>query len=406
MRHFSFLPEGKLDELFFQRPKDLGLDSPPGHLATALGATLYSPATRPNLVQDILRLSSRGCFSMVICLEDSVPDDELHIAEQNVVEALTELYAQRAENPAGAARLPMIFLRPRSSEQLVRLSQRLGAGLRVLSGFAIPKFEAETNLAQDYFDALGEVRSIASRAPQTSPALPTDETFWLMPILESPSIIHQETRIDALRRIFDIIKVNRNDVLAVRIGATDFSSAFGLRRSRDLTIYDVKVVSSVISDIVNILGRPEDSLVISGPVWEHFDHNERVLRPLLRATPFAEAGESGLRERLLTSNMDNLIREITLDQANGLLGKTVIHPSHLPLVHAMSVVSHEEYSDAVAICGTSQGGATASPYSNKMNEQKPHRAWAEQILRKADVFGVSAPGIIFVDLLEASMQCH
>ena len=44
--------------------------------------------------------------------------------------------------------------------------------------------------------------------------------------------------------------------------------------------------------------------------------------------------------------MDGLLREIELDRANGLLGKTCIHPSHVLPVHALSVVSHEEFSDA------------------------------------------------------------
>ena len=46
----------------------------------------------------------------------------------------------------------------------------------------------------------------------------------------------------------------------------------------------------------------------------------------------------------------------------------------------MSVVSHEEYLDAMAIAGNTAGGAAASPYRNKMNEMKPHQAWARRTL--------------------------
>jgi citrate lyase beta subunit len=200
------------------------------------------------------------------------------------------------------------------------------------------------------------------------------------------------------------VRRHREDVLALRIGATDLASAYGLRRSRDLTVYDVKLVSAVIADIVNVLGRPEDGFVISGPVWEHYDTTERILRPQLRMTPFADAKEQELRERLILRGLDGLIREITLDQANGLLGKTVIHPSHVPVVHALSVVSHEEYVDAQSIVSDSGGGASASPYGNKMNESKPHRAWATKTLLRAQAYGVSAERMTFVDLLEASMR--
>lgn len=403
MRHFSFLAENQLEHLFFRRPATLDLDSDPALLAVALGATLYSPGTRSDLASDITKLGARGVLSMVICLEDSIPDSEVAAAEENLALTLEQLYRRRAETPGGQP-LPMLFVRPRSPEQMLALARRAGAAMRLLSGFAVPKFENENGGAQRYFEALAQVRQLVLDAPESAPGFATDHRFWLMPILESPAIIHRETRTQALARVVEVIGAHRQDVLAVRIGATDFSSAFGLRRTRDLTIYDVQVVASVISDIVNMLGRPEDALVISGPVWEHFDNNERLLRPQLRVTPFAAAHEGALRQRLLSSNLDGLIREIGLDHANGLLGKTVIHPSHVPLVHALSVVSHEDYLDALAITAPTGGGATASPYSNKMNEHKPHRAWAERTLLRADAFGVAAPEINFVDLLEASVR--
>ena len=36
-----------------------------------------------------------------------------------------------------------------------------------------------------------------------------------------------------------------------------------------------------------------------------------------------------------------------------------------------------------------------------MNEMKPHRKWAERVMDRAAAFGVTAPGINFVDLLTA-----
>jgi hypothetical protein len=38
-----------------------------------------------------------------------------------------------------------------------------------------------------------------------------------------------------------------------------------------------------------------------------------------------------------------------------------------------------------------------------MNEVKPHRAWAERTLGRAEVFGVAREGISFVELLAASL---
>ena len=36
-----------------------------------------------------------------------------------------------------------------------------------------------------------------------------------------------------------------------------------------------------------------------------------------------------------------------------------------------------------------------------MNESKPHRNWASRVIDRAAVFGVTHPGVGFVDLLTA-----
>lgn len=402
MRHFNFLSEEQIARLFHARPRNLTLESDPALLAAALGATLYCPADRPKLATDIRKQSLRGCMSMVLCLEDAIADSAVEAAEANVVQTLSQLYRQAREAAADTTpadqETPMLFIRVRTPTQMLELAQRCGETLGVLAGFVVPKFEDETGIAQRFIDALHRIHTDHGQGGSDS-----QRRLRLMPILESPVMIHAETRSTALANIRRVLQANRDDILAVRLGATDMSSAFGLRRARDLTIYDVRVVASMIGDIVNVLGRREDGFVISGPVWEHYANTERLLRPMLRATPFAVADEVELRQRLLLGNLDSLMREIALDQANGLLGKTVIHPSHVPLVHAMSVISHEEYVDAGEILGQTGGGAQASPYGNKMNEMKPHQGWAAATLRRAAAFGVAAENITYVDLLEASM---
>jgi citrate lyase beta subunit len=100
------------------------------------------------------------------------------------------------------------------------------------------------------------------------------------------------------------------------------------------------------------------------------------------------------------------MREAILDRANGLTGKSVIHPSHIPPVHALAVVPHEEYQDALDIIEpeSTAGGVRASEYGNKMNEMRPHRTWAERTLRRAHVFGSAADGISHIDLLTALQE--
>ncbi|KQQ27432.1 HpcH/HpaI aldolase/citrate lyase family protein [Frondihabitans sp. Leaf304] len=386
MRHFSFLSDDYRSRLFHRQPVELTTASPARLLSTALGATLYTPGDRPDLAGSVIRQTARGAISMVLCLEDSIADDVVPMAEDNVVQALRDL--------DGRDGLPLLFVRVRTAAQITMLAERAGDAIGSLAGFVVPKFHNDDGYGQDFLDALHEVQS--ARPARAG-------SLRIMPILESPAMIHAESRTRVLSDIASLLQANRDDVLAVRIGTTDLSSVFGLRRSRDLTIYDVNVVASVIGDIVNILGRGSDGFTITGPVWEHYADTERLLRPQLRLTPFAEAHEENLRRQLLVKNYDGLLREITLDHANGLLGKTVIHPSHVPLVHALSVISHEEYLDAVAITAPGSAGVAASPYRNKMNEMKPHQMWAEKTLLRADAFGVASPEATFVDFLEASM---
>jgi citrate lyase beta subunit len=410
VQHFKALNQTERDRLFLVAPETLDVRTDSSLLAVALGATLYSPANRSDLAKSVLKQTERGCVSIVLCLEDSIPDNDVNASERNLLAALAELDSL----PDRDRSLPFLFVRCRTPEQLLDVGRRAGASLDVVTGFVLPKFENETGRGRAFLEALQrlnrETGRTITRAAVEAASTPDNGTrrevapLRAMPIIEDKLMTHLETRHKALANALALINSFRELVLCVRIGATDMSSTFGLRRSRDLTIYHVNVVANVIGDVVNFFGRTDDGWVITGPVWEHFTNKERVLRPLLRATPFSTVNEAVLRQRLLMDNLDGLIREIELDQANGLLGKTVIHPSHVPVVHSMSVVSHEEYLDALDIVAGLSGGVKASLYGNKMNELKPHRSWAERTLLRARAFGVANAGISFAELLEASMR--
>ncbi|OKJ00302.1 ATP/GTP-binding protein [Streptomyces sp. CB01249] len=383
MRHFGHIAAAAKDGLFFQEPCAFDADSPAPLLSAALGATLYSPATRPRLADDIVKLAGRGVVSMVLCLEDSIDDSEVAGAEENLVRQFAELDARSIE-------LPLLFIRVREPEQITDLVRRLGASVRLLSGFVLPKFTRARGVP--FMEALTKAEAAAGRR------------LFAMPVLESPELLHLETRRDTLRGIAETVTAHRDRVLALRLGVTDFCSAYGLRRSPDMTAYDVGIVAHVIADVVNVLGRADGTgFTVTGPVWEYFPRQERMFKPQLRNSPFQENRAEALRTALIAHDLDGLLREIDLDRANGLLGKTCIHPSHVAPVHALSVVSHEEFSDAQDILRpeSNGGGVLRSAYTNKMNEVKPHRAWAERTLLRAEAFGVAREDVGFVDLLEA-----
>ncbi|MFH9392056.1 HpcH/HpaI aldolase/citrate lyase family protein [Streptomyces sp. NPDC017556] len=407
MRHFGHISPTAREGLFFREPCTFTADSPARMLSVALGATLYSPATRLSLADDVLKQAARGVVSMVLCLEDSIDDAEVTGAEANLIRQFAELAARdaaagaqgaasaaapRDPRDAAAADVPLLFIRVREPAQITDLVRRLGDSVRMLSGFVLPKFTEERG--RQFLEALDEAESECGRR------------LFAMPVLESPELLHLETRGEILQGIARSVEKHRDRVLALRLGVTDFCSAYGLRRAPDMTAYDVHIVASVIADVVNVLGRADGTgFTITGPVWEYFRRQERMFKPQLRRSPFLEGRAEELRTALIEHDLDGLLREIELDRANGLLGKTCIHPSHVAPVHALSVVSHEEYTDAQDILSPERegGGVLRSAYTNKMNEVKPHRAWAERTLQRAEVFGVAKEDVGFVDLLAAGL---
>jgi citrate lyase beta subunit len=387
MQHFEHLSDEDRARLFFRAPEHFSRSADVATLSVALGATLYMPATRPTIARDLVRQRAKGAMSSVICVEDAISDDDVQAGEANAVAQLTEFAAANADDAA-----PLVFIRVRHPEQIAAIAGRLGDAVRILSGFVLPKFTDSSGAA--YLDALEDTsRSIGHR-------------LLGMPVIESPEVIYRESRAEALVGIQRLLAKHRPSVLAVRTGATDLCAAYGIRRDRDLTIWDVPVVADVIADVVNILGRADGTgHVVTGPVWEYFSNHERIFKPLLRQSPFDER-DGRLRQDLLTRDIDGLIREVVLDKANGLTGKTVIHPSHVAAVHALSVVTMEEFTDASDVLGADMlgGGVRASGYRNKMNESKPHRAWAERVLRRAAAFGVVAEDVTYVDVLAAGVD--
>ncbi|MGW6693099.1 HpcH/HpaI aldolase/citrate lyase family protein [Rhodococcus sp. NPDC054953] len=381
LTHFHQLDPQTRDRLFLHRPTPFTDTDTRERLAVALGATLYVPGNRPDLADTIIRRCAEGVMSMVIDLEDAVADDQVDAALAGAVAALDALAAT-------PARGMLLFVRVRTATEIRAVTAALGAGVEALTGFVIPKFTAATGAG-----TLNAVREASETL---------GKHLYVMPVLESPVLAYREARDTELQTIAALLTEHRERVLAVRVGATDMCALFGIRRDRDLTIYDVRVVSDVIASIVNYLGRTDGTgFVITGPVWEYFADHERMFRPQLRETPFAEHDAVRFRQQLVSRDLDGLLREIALDHANGIQGKTVIHPSHVAPVHALAAVTAEEYHDAVDILGGDTGGVLASGYGNKMNELKPHRDWAQRVALRASVFGVTNPGVTFVDLLTA-----
>ncbi|MBM7690919.1 citrate lyase beta subunit [Peribacillus deserti] len=396
MKHFGYLDNDERKQVFMHEPVEFTKNSDKELLSYALGAALYMPGTRSRISNDVLSgkfLSGEheGLTSMVICLEDSISDGEVGDAELNLVLQLQEIKRAVDSHLFRLQDLPLLFIRIRSEEQLHKLAENLGNALELVSGFVFPKFTSEKGEA--YLSALLEINKTYS------------QQLYAMPILETPEVIYKETRLETLIGIKELLDRYKDLILNVRMGATDFSGLFGIRRDRDTTIYNIGVIADCITDIINIFGR-ENEYVISGPVWEYFG-KQRIMKPRIRQTPF-EVIHDGikLRDAMISRNDDALIYEIILDRSNGIIGKTIIHPSHIKAVNSLHVVSLEEYMDASAIIesASSFNGVMKSGFSNKMNEIKPHYNWAKKIILKSKLYGVFHEQQSFLDLLTARSE--
>jgi citrate lyase beta subunit len=381
VRHFGYLSAAQVAALFERPPERFDRGSGTDLLSVALGATLYMPADRPSLVADITKQTAAGVTSVVVCLEDAIADEQVGAAEDNLVEAFTALHAE------SHAELPLLFVRVREASQIPALVRRLGKAAHLLDGIVLPKFTALSGT--EYLLTL----EAAEREAGVS--------LLAMPVIESGAVLYAETRVDELTRLRALLHRDRRRILAVRIGATDLCALYGLRRSPELSIYDIKVVSALIGDVVNVLGRTDGTgFTVSGPVWEYYGGHERIFKPQLRQSPFHQHDAMSLRGELVSRAIDGLIREVQLDQANGLIGKTAIHPGHVAVVNALSVVSAEEHRDAQDLLAAGRAsGVLASGHRNKMNEIRPHLSWARRTMLRSQVFGVAAEGVSFVDML-------
>ena len=223
MRHFGYLSAAQVAALFERPPERFDRGSGTDLLSVALGATLYMPADRPSLVADITKQAAAGVTSVVVCLEDAIADEQVGAAEDNLVEAFSALHAEPHDE------LPLLFVRVREAAQIPALVRRLGQAAHLLDGIVLPKFTALSGT--EYLLTL----EAAEREAGVS--------LLAMPVIESGAVLYAETRVDELTRLRALLHRDRRRILAVRIGATDLCALYGLRRSPELSIYDIKVVS-------------------------------------------------------------------------------------------------------------------------------------------------------------------
>lgn len=310
----------------------------------SVGALLYCPANNESIANSIIHEKFGRQFSLALCLEDTINDNCLEEAEQKLITSIRKIHEAAASRDFY---IPKIFIRVRSPKQIPALFQKMGASSELICGFIIPKFSLENADAYQ-----NEIISINEKAKRP---------VYMMPILESPTIIHLGNRYHILYALKEKLDEIQELILNIRVGGNDLCHVFGFRRHSNESIHGIKPVSDIFSDIITVYGM---DYVISGPVWEYYN------------------GENW---------KEGLIRELAEDQLCGFIGKTVIHPNQIAVVNASYRVSPKDLKDAKSILGwdlTSHSFVSGSPSHERMNEYKTHSNWAKKIILLSEVYGV------------------
>lgn len=365
MRHHNYNPKFN----FVKAPVEFNKYTDRDTLQYCLGATLYMPGTKD--IKDKVLHHQLDVTSLVMCCEDAIKEEDLPIAEQNILDHMDFFADKIAAGELTHNDIPLIFVRVRNPEQFERFAERMTAKqASVLTGFNFPKFSSK--------NALHVLQTLVKVNNRLGVVL------YGMPILEGPEVAFHELRGQELLLLRNILEPYKELILNVRVGGTDMSSLFGVRRGINSTVYDIMPVRDALSDVLNFFNRYNDYCV-SAAVWEYFRaYKDDDINDVIKRN-FHNALIKG--QEIVNPAIDGLMKEVLIDRANGFVGKTIIHPTHARFVNAMFTVVEEEYNDAVQILNTS-GGVVKSTHGDKMNEIGPHRRWAEKIVKRAAVYGV------------------
>lgn len=205
-----------------------------------LGATLYVPATRTDLLAILTREKLPHLRSLIICTEDAIHDHELFIALDNIEQALQ----YRLNNGLS------VFIRARNAQVLKRLVNM--PGIAHIEGIVWPK-------------------ATPNNLPLMAELVANQPRLWVMPTIETVDAFNRR-RLEALREgLTQLI----NPVLCLRIGGNDLLSLLGLKRPKAMTIYDTPL-RTVIDDIV--LTFAPAGYEIAAPVFDHLDSMATLAR--------------------------------------------------------------------------------------------------------------------------------
>ena len=210
-----------------------------------LGATLYTPCTHKNL-SEMLKNSPAMMRSMVLCLEDSIKEDELPLALNNLKSLL------KTFSPVSGIKY---FIRPRNPLVLIEILQY--ENIDKIDGFVLPKFDlSNINLYK---------KVINDHAASH---------FSYMPILETEQVFDSS----AMLKLRALLVSWGDKITCLRIGGNDLMNLLGIKRMNGQTIYDTPLRSTI--DQLIIQFRPK-GFELSAPVFDIIEDVETLKREVM-----------------------------------------------------------------------------------------------------------------------------
>ncbi|CDH47176.1 MAG: HpcH/HpaI aldolase/citrate lyase family protein [Candidatus Competibacteraceae bacterium] len=250
---FRALQHGDLDNLTAECQ-----ESQPALSAIHLGASLYVPASRPDLAAVASSSKFPELRSVIFCTEDAIHERDLEAALIHLAALLPELKSG-----------PLLrFIRPRSPAVLRRLLRM--EGIERIHGFALPKFGPNT--LSDWLRVWDDRHS-----------------HYLLPILETAEVFDHR-KMELLRDRLEDSGLSEQ-VLGLRIGGNDLLGLLGIRRGRGATIYDTPL-RGVIADLVCIFHPAGYRL--SAPVFERLDMPEVLAREVEADLQYGLIGKTAI----------------------------------------------------------------------------------------------------------------
>lgn len=288
-----------------------------------LGAPLYMPANRRDIIEIANGEKLPKLRSMIFCTEDALSAHDLETSIRHLGLSLQGLRPSTHR---------FRFIRARNPEVLARLLDL--PEIERIDGFVLPKFTIGN--FQAYFDNL------------------KGTSFRIMPTLETREVFDPGAMLE-LRQALQHDEIKER-ILLLRIGGNDLMNLLGIRRPRHMTLYETPL-GSLISQLVTTFKPYGFSL--SAPVFEYLDD------PL------------------------TLQKEIRLDLAHGLTGKTTIHPDQVSAIEKNYAVEREDYEMALSL--SDRMAPAVFRMHNAMCEVATHKQWSRGILERHGCYGEKQP---------------